>query len=210
MTKVERPDACPYHMHTQQRPALDCMECAIARSRTIVQPSKPSGPWKCGDEFLPYHPSASHCSPDYRDGWNDCFKSAQQRLAENAEIVAVYDKLHQHNVVGGHWMWGMVAQAAESGDAEQAARDHGLVREDEVLKRIAAAVKAEREAFTRTCRAIEEVATTKANRLELLNPMRSWHDGKRASAEFLLSWISARSTKPDTADQPKSKPKTCG
>jgi len=55
-------------------------------------------------------------------------RELQQRLAENAEIVEVYDKLHQHNVVGGHWMWGMVAQAAESGDAEQAARDHGLVR----------------------------------------------------------------------------------
>jgi len=66
---------------------------------------------------------------------------------------------------------------------------------------VADAVAAEREAFTRTCRAIEEVATTKANRLELLNPMRSWHDGKRASAEFLLSWISARSTTPEAGEQ---------
>lgn len=31
------------------------------------------GPWKCGDEFLPFHPSASHVNPDYRDGWNACF-----------------------------------------------------------------------------------------------------------------------------------------
>jgi len=61
-------------------------------------------------------------------GWKGAMAAMQQRLAENAEIVAVYDKLHQHNVVGGHWMWGMVAQAAESGDAEQALRDHGLVR----------------------------------------------------------------------------------
>jgi len=61
-------------------------------------------------------------------GWKGAMAALQQRLAENAEIVEVYDKLHKHNVVGGHWMWGMVAQAAESGDAEQAARDHGLVR----------------------------------------------------------------------------------
>ncbi len=33
----------------------------------------PAGPWKCGDELAPYHPDASHVSPDYRDGWNHCY-----------------------------------------------------------------------------------------------------------------------------------------
>jgi len=32
--------------------------------------------WKSGNEFRPYHPSASHCNPDYRDGWNDCYRAA--------------------------------------------------------------------------------------------------------------------------------------
>lgn len=37
--------------------------------------------WKVGNEFAPYHPSASHCSPDYRDGWNHCYQMAAARLA---------------------------------------------------------------------------------------------------------------------------------
>ena len=32
--------------------------------------------WKCGNEFLPYHPGASHVEPAYRDGWNDCYRAA--------------------------------------------------------------------------------------------------------------------------------------
>jgi hypothetical protein len=33
----------------------------------------PGQKWKCGDEFLPFHPQASHVPPDYRDGWNRCY-----------------------------------------------------------------------------------------------------------------------------------------
>lgn len=33
-------------------------------------------PWKLGNEFLPYHPSASHITPDHRDGWNRCYLMA--------------------------------------------------------------------------------------------------------------------------------------
>ena len=33
--------------------------------------------WKCGNEYLPYHPQASHVPPDYRDGWNACYAAAQ-------------------------------------------------------------------------------------------------------------------------------------
>ncbi|MEG0000604.1 hypothetical protein [Comamonas sp.] len=41
----------------------------------------PADQWKCGNEFLPYHPSASHIEPAYRDGWNACFKAAAQEHA---------------------------------------------------------------------------------------------------------------------------------
>lgn len=33
--------------------------------------------WKIGNEFKPYHSSASHIEPGYRDGWNACFERAQ-------------------------------------------------------------------------------------------------------------------------------------
>lgn len=42
------------------------------------------GPWKVGNEFLPYHPSASHVRPDYRDGWNDCYKVAAASIGQEA------------------------------------------------------------------------------------------------------------------------------
>ena len=35
-----------------------------------------SDKWKCGNEFLPYHPKASHVNPDHRDGWNACYAAA--------------------------------------------------------------------------------------------------------------------------------------
>jgi hypothetical protein len=39
------------------------------------------GPWKCGDEFLPFHPDASHVPTEYRDGWNRCYYAARSLLA---------------------------------------------------------------------------------------------------------------------------------
>jgi len=36
--------------------------------------------WKCGNEFAPYHPQASHINPDHRDGWNACYRGAQASL----------------------------------------------------------------------------------------------------------------------------------
>lgn len=36
--------------------------------------------WKTGDEFLPFHPDASHVSPDFRDGWNACYMSGSVNL----------------------------------------------------------------------------------------------------------------------------------
>lgn len=43
--------------------------------------------WKSGNEYLPYHPSASHVSPAYRDGWNDCYKAATPSLRVNPVAV---------------------------------------------------------------------------------------------------------------------------
>jgi hypothetical protein len=50
---------------------------AAAWHQRAAIPAAPSaGEWKCGNEFLPYHPSASHVNPDYRDGWNACYRLA--------------------------------------------------------------------------------------------------------------------------------------
>lgn len=46
--------------------------------------------WKCGNELAPYHPSASHVPPDYRDGWNDCYRAMQvERDALRAQVLAL-------------------------------------------------------------------------------------------------------------------------
>ncbi|MES2910554.1 MAG: hypothetical protein V4718_04145 [Pseudomonadota bacterium] len=49
-----------------------------------------NGPWKQGDEFLPYHPKASHIGPDHRDGWNACYWAciAASQAGRAAEPVA--------------------------------------------------------------------------------------------------------------------------
>jgi hypothetical protein len=41
----------------------------------------PPDGWKCGGEFLPYHPQASHINPEHRDGWNECYKMAARNKA---------------------------------------------------------------------------------------------------------------------------------
>ena len=45
--------------------------------------------WKSGNEYLPYHPQASHVNPDYRDGWNACYEASKAALpVQPAAIVA--------------------------------------------------------------------------------------------------------------------------
>lgn len=46
----------------------------------------PDQQWKLGDEFLPFHPQASHVLPDYRDGWNACYKAATARAEPTAWV----------------------------------------------------------------------------------------------------------------------------
>lgn len=43
--------------------------------------------WKCGNEFLPYHRSASHVNPDHRDGWNACFAMAHSRIEADETLM---------------------------------------------------------------------------------------------------------------------------
>jgi hypothetical protein len=42
--------------------------------------SKAMSEYKSSNEFLPYHPQASHIPPDYRDAWNDCYKLAAAKI----------------------------------------------------------------------------------------------------------------------------------
>jgi hypothetical protein len=52
---------------------------SIARETTPERQPDPGQVWKCGDEFLPFHPQASHVPAGYRDGWNRCYFMAMQR-----------------------------------------------------------------------------------------------------------------------------------
>jgi hypothetical protein len=47
-------------------------------------PTIESGPWNTGGDFLPFHRQASHVSPAYRDGWNDCYEMARAYMANAA------------------------------------------------------------------------------------------------------------------------------
>lgn len=46
--------------------------------------------YKIVNEIAPFHPSASHVEPAYRDGWNDCYKHllAWREIAENMDRYA--------------------------------------------------------------------------------------------------------------------------
>ncbi len=56
-----------------------------------------SGPWKCGNEYLPYHPSASHVPPDYRDGWNRCWLASKQ--ADDLKLIRGRGVIEEHRAV---------------------------------------------------------------------------------------------------------------
>lgn len=46
--------------------------------------------WKCGNEFLPFHPQASHVPPDYRNGWNDCFEAAKAATCTESQTEPAF------------------------------------------------------------------------------------------------------------------------
>lgn len=45
--------------------------------------------WKVGNEFAPFHKSASHINPDYRDGWNACYEAARASLPAGGVVEPV-------------------------------------------------------------------------------------------------------------------------
>jgi hypothetical protein len=49
----------------------------------------PDQQWKLGDEFLPFHPQASHVPPDFRDGWNRCYEAAFKATAVPPRLQAL-------------------------------------------------------------------------------------------------------------------------
>lgn len=57
------------------------------RAALAAMASKPAESFKAGNEFAPFHPDASHVSPDYRDGWNHCFQAALASRQEPAGAV---------------------------------------------------------------------------------------------------------------------------
>ncbi|WP_312834324.1 hypothetical protein [Comamonas sp.] len=87
-TKADNATATVYQFHYAMKDAGwhpgrtddDLTEIIRAKGRELAQLSArqaaPDGPWKCGNEYLPYHPDASHVDPAYRDGWNDCYRAA--------------------------------------------------------------------------------------------------------------------------------------
>lgn len=86
---------------------IDNMASGLVRSESQLsaRQAAPDGQWKCGDEYLLYHPDASHVDPAYRDGWNDCYRASPPppkrepltddqiaRAAVNAGVKPIYDK----------------------------------------------------------------------------------------------------------------------
>lgn len=53
--------------------------------------AEPREGWKHGNEFAPFHPSASHIPPDYRDGWNACYRVALAKEPAQAPAPAGQD-----------------------------------------------------------------------------------------------------------------------
>lgn len=53
--------------------------------------------WKCGNEdFAAFHPQASHVPPDWRDGWNACFKRADEQIRTLSAELAQARATNQH------------------------------------------------------------------------------------------------------------------
>lgn len=47
--------------------------------------------WKVGNEFLPFHPQASHVCPDYRDGWNACYEAGRTHALDVSKLEHIYE-----------------------------------------------------------------------------------------------------------------------
>lgn len=89
-------------------------------------PKMPEPAWKGGDEFAPFHPSASHIRPDYRDGWNACYAAAiAYAEARAAHAVAVERERAEQDAKRYRWL-----------RDEMTAGDWGRIRHDSGMPRI--------------------------------------------------------------------------
>ncbi len=59
-------------------PALAASGSQTSATTGSTDAMRPKPEWKVGNEFAPFHRSASHVDPSYRDGWNDCYRAAMQ------------------------------------------------------------------------------------------------------------------------------------
>lgn len=53
--------------------------------------------YKSGNEFLPYHPSASHVDPQYRDGWNHCYAVARADITQLEARIQEVGRIAREN-----------------------------------------------------------------------------------------------------------------
>lgn len=102
---------------------------------TDTTPALPASAYKCGNEFAPYHRSASHVEPAYRDGWNHCFKAAAERitaaLARAAELERERDELRRERMA---WL----VENGPGGWIDNLRRERDALRADAVRYRIGA------------------------------------------------------------------------
>lgn len=56
-----------------QQPAEDA---ELLDSRGNIRSDLKSSAYCVGNEYKPFHPSASHVRPEWRDGWNACYVAA--------------------------------------------------------------------------------------------------------------------------------------
>lgn len=59
--------------------ALADIAAIAAQASPVAQDERSQ--WKCGNEYAPYHPSASHVDPQYREGWNACYQAGRASVA---------------------------------------------------------------------------------------------------------------------------------
>ena len=62
---------------TQTHKAEDApSDSELLDSRGKIRSDLKSSAYCVGNEYKPFHPSASHVRPEWRDGWNACFVAA--------------------------------------------------------------------------------------------------------------------------------------
>lgn len=77
----------------------------------------PSQQWKLGNEFAPFHPSASFIDPSYRDGWNACYRAALTQGTSQAAAPAVVED-------------GLTTQPSASENGGKTGSPPGLLQDD--------------------------------------------------------------------------------